>query len=170
MNSRLARGLLIIGVVLAPFILGLLLTYQILRIPFPTDMAEQPSIGYQAGPRRLPAKDSVPIQGLAIDPDGIPVNPVHNNETSLQRGKILYDINCQLCHGDQGHGDGPLAYRFVEPAPRNLTEQSVTSKADGSLYITIMQGFRTMPPLSENVTPREAWDIVNYLRTLPPLP
>jgi mono/diheme cytochrome c family protein len=170
MNSRLARGLLIIGVVLTPFIVGLLLTYQILRIPFPTDMAEQPSVGYQTGPRLLPAKDTVPIQGLVVDPDGVPANPVRNDETSLQRGKILYSIHCQLCHGDQGHGDGPLAHYFTNRAPRNLTDPSITSEADGLLYMAIIQGFGQMPPLAENLTPREAWDIVNFLRTLPPQP
>ncbi len=166
MNSRRRRGLLIIGIVLAPFIVGLLLTYQIIKISFPTDMAEQPSVGYQAGPRILPAKGAVPIQGLAVDPDGVPANPVPADKISLQRGPILYAIHCQLCHGDQGHGDGPLAHYFTKPAPRDLTDPEVTSQADGPLYITIIEGFGEMPPLSENVTPREAWDIVNYLRTL----
>ncbi len=168
MNSRRRRGLVIISVVLAPFIVGLLLTYQILRIPFPTDMADQPSVGYQAGPRLLPPKDAVPIQGLASDPDGVPVNPVPADKISLQRGPILYAIHCQLCHGDQGHGDGPLARYFTKPAPRDLTDVEVTGQADGPLYLTIIEGFGEMPPLAENVTPREAWDIVNYLRTLRP--
>ncbi len=166
MSSRGRRGLLIISIVLAPFVVGLLLTYQILKIPFPTDMAEQPSVGYQTGPRILPAKDVVPIQGLAVEPDGVPANPVLADKTSQQRGPILYAIHCQLCHGDQGHGDGPLAHYFTKPAPRNLLDPEVTGQADGPLYITIIQGFGEMPPLSENVTPREAWDIVNYLRTL----
>ncbi len=167
MNSRRRRGLLIISIVVAPFIVGLLLTYQIIKIPFPTDMDEQPSVGYQAGPRILPAKDAVPIQGLDIDPDGVPANPIPADQTSLQRGPILYAIHCQLCHGDQGHGDGPLAHYFTKPAPRDLTDPEVTGQADGPLYITILDGYGEMPPLSENVTPREAWDIVNYLRTLP---
>ncbi len=168
MSSRLRRGLLIVGIVLAPFAVGLLLTYQILSVPFLTDMAEQPSVGYQAGPRGLPAKDAVAIQGLAIDPDGIPANPVRADSTSLQRGQVLYAAHCQLCHGSRGHGDGPLAHYFTKPAPRNLTDPEVTGQADGPLYLTIIQGFGEMPPLAENVTPREAWDIVNYLRTLPP--
>ena len=168
MSHRLVRGLLIIGLVLTPFIVGLLLTYQILSVPFPTDMAVQPSVGYQAGPRLLPAKDAVPIQGLSVDPDGVPANPVPADATSLQRGKILYSIHCQLCHGDQGYGDGPLAHYFTNPPPRNLTDPAITSQADGLLYLTIIQGFGQMPALVENVTPREAWDIVNFMRSLTP--
>jgi cytochrome c5 len=169
MNSRLVRGLLIIGIVLAPFILGLLLTYQLLRIPFPTDMADQPSVGYQDSPRILPPKDTVPIQGPIIDPDGVPVNSIVADATSLQRGKILYSIHCQVCHGKEGHGDGPLAVHFKDPKPRDLTEQQIKDKADGRLFITILEGYESMPSLAENLTPREAWDIVNFVRTLPPL-
>jgi cytochrome c5 len=168
MNRRLARGLLIIGLVLAPFIVGLLLTYQILRIPFPTNMADQPSIGYQESPRILPPQDAIPIQGVLVDPDGVPVNPVVADATSLQRGKILYDINCQVCHGKQGHGDGPVAVQFVDQKPRNLTDPDIKDDADGILYIVILQGYGVMPTLAENLTPREVWDVVNYVRTLPP--
>jgi hypothetical protein len=64
MNPRLRRGLVIIGLVLTPFVVGLLFTYEVIKIPVPTDMADQPSIDYQEGPRRLPPDGAVPIQGL----------------------------------------------------------------------------------------------------------
>jgi mono/diheme cytochrome c family protein len=143
----------------------LLFTYQILRIRFPTDMADQPSIDYQEGPRLLPAAGSVSIDGLRVDPDGLMTNPVASDQVSLQRGKVLYSLHCQLCHGDQGHGDGPLAHYFDRP-PQNLTDSKVAAEADGSVYLTIVQGFGEMPALSENLTPRESWDVINYLRTL----
>ncbi len=165
MNTRLARGLLIIGLVLTPFVVGLLFTYQILRIPFPTDMADQPSIDYQEGPRLLPAAGSVPIEGLRVSLDGLMANPVAADQVSLERGKVLYSIHCQLCHGDQGHGDGPLAHYFNRP-PQNLTDPKVIGEADGSIFLTITQGFGEMPSLAENLTPRESWDVINYLRTL----
>ncbi len=166
MNIRLLRGLLIIALVLTPFLIGLLFTYQVLRVQFPTDMADQPSIDYQEGPRLLPAAGAVPIEGLRVDPDGVMTNPVASDSVSQQRGKILYSIHCQLCHGDQGHGDGPLAHYFNRP-PQNLTDPKVTAEADGAIYLTIAQGFGEMPSLSENLTPREAWDVINYLRALP---
>jgi hypothetical protein len=120
MNSRLRRGLIIIAVILTPFIIGLLFTYEILKIPFTTDMQNQISINYQESPRRLPPEGAVPVQGLAIIPDEFPVNPIPADEVSLQRGKILYDIHCRICHGENGHGDGPLADHF-ERTPENLT-------------------------------------------------
>lgn len=167
MNPRLRRGLVIIGVVLAPFIIGLLFTFEIIKLPFPTDMAEQPSAGYQESPRKLPPEGAVPVQGLSVIPEEFPVNPVLPDEISLQRGAILYGIHCQVCHGAQGNGDGPLSSYF-DRTPQNLTTTQITSEFDGSVYLTILQGFGQMPSLAENLTVHERWDVINYVRTLPP--
>lgn len=161
------RGLVIIGLVLTPFIVGLLLTFEIIKIPFPTDMANQPSFTYQEGPRILPPVGAVPVQGLSVIPEEFPANPVPADEISLQRGEVLYDIHCQVCHGAQGHGDGPLVSYF-DRTPQNLTAEQITSEFDGSVYLTIVQGFGQMPSLAENLTRRERWDVINYVRTLPP--
>lgn len=167
MSPRLRRGLIIIGLVMMPFIVGLLFTYEIIRIPFLTDMADQPSVNYQEGPRILPPEDGVPVQGLSVIPEEFPVNPVPADEVSIQRGAILYSIHCQICHGTLGHGDGPLAPYF-DRTPQNLTTEQITAEFDGSVYLTIVQGFGQMPSLAENLTPRECWDVINYARTLPP--
>jgi mono/diheme cytochrome c family protein len=102
-----------------------------------------------------------------VIPEEFPVNPVLADEVSLQRGAILYGIHCQVCHGAQGHGDGPLA-RYFDRTPQNLTGPQITAEFDGSVYLTIAQGFGQMPSLAENLTPRERWDVINYVRTLPP--
>lgn len=167
MTSRQRRGLIIIGLVLMPFVVGLLLTYEVIRIQFPTDMANQPAIGYQDGPRLVPPEGAVPMHGLSVIPEEFPVNPVPSDDVSLQRGAILYSIHCQLCHGAQGHGDGSLA-QYFDRTPQNLTSEQITDEFDGSVYLTILQGFGQMPSLAENLTPRERWDIINYVRTLPP--
>ncbi|MEJ2262966.1 MAG: cytochrome c [Anaerolineales bacterium] len=181
MSPRLRRGLLIIALVLAPFIIGLLFTYEIIKIEFPTDMAEHPTTGYQEGPRILPPESAVPMQGLSVIPEEFPTNPIPQDEVSLQRGKILYTIHCQPCHGEEGHGDGPLAdffdrtpqnldgplADFFDRTPQNLTSPQITAEFDGSVYLTIVLSFGQMPSLAENLTPRERWDVVNYVRTLP---
>jgi len=166
-SPRLRRGLIIIGLVLSPFVVCLLFTYQIIRVRFPTDMADQLSVGYQEGPRLLPPEGAVPLQGQAVIPEEFPANPVAADATSLQRGTILYSIHCQLCHGPQGHGDGPLA-RYFDRTPQNLTGPQISAEFDGSVYLTVLQGFGQMPSLAENLTVRERWDVINYVRTLPP--
>lgn len=167
MNPRLRRGLAFIAVILTPFIVGMLFTFELIKIPFPTNMADQPSVDYQEGPRKLPPEGAVPVSGLSVIPEEFPVNPVSADDTSLQRGAILYGIHCQICHGAQGHGDGPLA-KYFDRTPQNLTATQITKEFDGSVYLTITQGFGQMPSLAENLTPRERWDVINYVRTLPP--
>ena len=166
MNPRLRRGLLMIALLLTPFVVGLLFTFEVIKIRFPTDMARQVSLSYEEGPRRLPPEGAVPVQGLSGIPEEFPVNPVPADEVSIQRGRILYDMHCQLCHGPQGHGDGALAGYF-DRTPQNLAGAQISAEFDGSVYLTIGQGFGQMPSLAENLTPRERWDVINYVRTLP---
>jgi len=155
-----------IAVLLTPFVVGLLFTFEVIKIRFPTDMARQVSLSYEEGPRRLPPEGAVPVQGLSGIPEEFPVNPVPADEVSIQRGRILYDMHCQLCHGPQGHGDGALAGYF-DRTPQNLAGAQISAEFDGSVYLTIGQGFGQMPSLAENLTPRERWDVINYVRTLP---
>jgi mono/diheme cytochrome c family protein len=166
MSKRAKRGLMLIGIVLSPFIVGLLFTFELVKINFPTDMAEQPSISYQEGPRLLPPDGSVPVQAEPIVLDALPINPIPADAVSLQRGEILYSIHCSLCHGISGQGDGPIATYYKKGAPSDLTASYIAFMFDGTLYRTISQGYVQMPGLSENLTPRERWDVINYLRTL----
>jgi mono/diheme cytochrome c family protein len=166
MSRRAKRGLLIIGLVLFPFFIGLLFTFELLKIDFPTDMADQPSIGYQEGPRGLPPEGSVPVGAAPIALDTLPTNPIPADYVSLQRGEILYSIHCLLCHGADGKGEGPIAKYYEKQPPSDLTASYIAFMFDGNLYRTIGQGFGQMPGLSENLTPRERWDVINYLRTL----
>ena len=41
-------------------------------------------------------------------------------EEILERGKALYQIHCQACHGESGAGDGPAAASLRVP-PTDLT-------------------------------------------------
>jgi hypothetical protein len=70
-SPRARRGLIILGLLLLPFVLGLLFTYQIIRISFPTDMAESPAIGYQEGPRLTAADGAVPPGRRGGYPGGV---------------------------------------------------------------------------------------------------
>jgi mono/diheme cytochrome c family protein len=158
--------LLILALLVAPFIFGLLITFQVIRIPFTTDMANSPAVGYQDGPRLSPPIQAIPIQGEAAIPEEFPQNPVSADAVSLQRGQILYSFHCALCHGDTGQGDGPLAEYFAR-TPENLVAGRAAADFDGSVYLVIQQGFGEMPSIAENLTVRERWDVINYVRSLP---
>ena len=81
---------------------------------------------------------------------------------------MLFQRNCALCHGERGEGDGPIT-QFWNPQmrkPANLTDARMKTMSDGTVYITISNGFGAMPPLHENLNVRERWDTVNYVKTL----
>lgn len=166
MSERARRGLIFIGLLLTPFIVGLLFTYELIKIRFPTDMEFSPAFNYQEGPRIAPPENAVAIQGQSIILDAPLTNPIPADDTSLQRGEILYSIHCALCHGEAGLGDGPLAEYYTERPPSDLTGLNVTAQFDSTLFLTLSRGLGQMPPLSENLTARERWDVINYLRSL----
>lgn len=166
MSRRVKRGLVFIGLLLLPFIIGLLFTYEVIKVKFPTDMEYSPAIDYQEGPRRLPPVDAVSTQGKVIVIDALPLNPIPADEVSLQRGEILYSIHCALCHGNRADGNGPLTEYYLNRPPTDLTASNIDAQFDGTLFRTISQGFGQMPSMAENLTPRERWDVINYLRKL----
>ena len=166
MSKRTRRGLIFIGLVLFPFIIGLLITYQIITVAFPTDMQFQPSIDYQEGPRLQPPPGAVSLTGQTLAIDTVPSNPVPADDISLQRGEILYSLHCELCHGANGNGDGPLEVFYEDRPPSDLTTRNITAQFDGSLFRTLSQGLGDMPGLHENLTPRERWDVINHVRSL----
>jgi mono/diheme cytochrome c family protein len=168
MIRRLLIPLAVLAVVGYVFLMA---TYEIVGVDFPSFMEDQPSIDYQQAPRRLPPEEAVPLsQPSYLDEGQPPVNPVPADEVSLQRGEILYQLHCAVCHGQAGQGDGPVVEFWREDArrPANLTEVRFAEYPDGTLYRIISQGFGTMPPLQENLTERQRWDMIHYLRSLQP--
>jgi mono/diheme cytochrome c family protein len=146
-------------------VITLLFFYDVLKINFPTNMNEQFSYGYEQGPRLAAPAESVPVQGpdlIAGEPASL---PVPSSPNSLQRGKTLFGINCVMCHGAGGTGNGAVG-AFFNPKPFNLTSSAVQNLQDNELFLVITQGFGVMPPAAENLSPEERWDVINYVRTL----
>ena len=144
-----------------------LFLFDVVKIDWVTFMEVQPSYEQMEHPLPVPER-SIPIEGaIAIPGMGAPENPTVADEASLARGAELYAINCQMCHGVQGKGDGPVAVYLNPFKPANLTTALVQSKSDGSIFLTISQGLEgRMPALNENLTVSERWDVVNFIRTL----
>jgi mono/diheme cytochrome c family protein len=144
----------------------MLFTYDIIKIEWPSFMEIQPSYRQMENPLPVPAR-SIPIEGPVAIPGMLPPeNPVEADEASLTRGGQLYAAHCQMCHGQTAEGNGPIA-PFLANKPANLTSPVAQSKSDGSIFLTITNGVEgKMPPLNENLTVPERWDLVNYLRTV----
>jgi mono/diheme cytochrome c family protein len=148
--------------------LGILMvfSYDVIKIDWISFMEIQPSYKAMDDPLPVPP-NSIPAEGAAYIPGmGSPVNPVPSDKISLARGEQLFKINCVQCHGPLGMGDGVIG-TFFQYKPANLTAPVVQNKSDGAIFLIVSTGVTgRMPPLNENLTVRDRWDLVNYVRTL----
>jgi hypothetical protein len=90
-------------------------------------------------------------------------NPHAASRESLDNGRKYYQINCAVCHGVAGKGDG-AAVRFGVPAP-NLLGPVTRGRTDGYLYGMIRNG-RGLMPNYVRIEDDDRWDVVNYVRSL----
>ncbi len=132
-----------------------------------TDMWYQPSLRPEDAPRPEPER-SVPLgAGPAYQSRDDTVdlaNPVAPGKESLVHGRTLFLARCAPCHGETGHGGGPVS-RFFPAAP-DLAYVTVQHRSDGYVWGTITFGGRAMPPQREGLTDRDRWDLVNWVRVV----
>jgi mono/diheme cytochrome c family protein len=169
--------------VFAVILLGIgglaIFAFDVIKIDWIGFMEIQPSYGTQEEPRAVPAQ-SVPVEGVAYIPGVEPANPVTADEVSVSRGAQLFSINCSQCHGIDGKGNGTVAAFLVKKKPADLTGEPAQGLSDGQIFMTVTNGVWNAenslfpdvdfsgqcPPLNENLSVRERWDVVNYVRTL----
>jgi mono/diheme cytochrome c family protein len=79
-------------------------------------------------------------------------------------GKELYTAKCVACHGANGEGKAAIAKMF-NVTQKPLGSKEVQAKSDADLKKVILEGQGKMKPVT-GVTPKQADDIVAYVRTL----
>ncbi|NUQ72122.1 MAG: cytochrome c [Polyangiaceae bacterium] len=91
-------------------------------------------------------------------------SPFEPTPKDLERGKWVYTTFCQICHGAQGQGDGPIIGRY--PNPPNLMADRAKNLPDGHLFHIITHGQGIMPAYDVQVLPEDRWRVVMYVRSL----
>ncbi|MCA9192968.1 MAG: DUF3341 domain-containing protein [Planctomycetales bacterium] len=87
-------------------------------------------------------------------------------------GKKKFDINCSVCHGVVGNGEGLVSQRAMNLAegywlqPTNLAESRIVEQPVGRIYYTITHGKGKMGGYAASLTPQERWAVVLYVRAL----
>ena len=81
-------------------------------------------------------------------------------------GAEVFRTNCEICHGPQGHGDGP-AGQSLEPRPGNLAEVQ-TRAGDDYLFWRIHDGKpgTSMVAWKGILTEEQIWQATAFIRTL----
>jgi mono/diheme cytochrome c family protein len=149
-----------------------------------TDFKRQPkidpweSIADSIPPRANP-QNSVPITGsyapgfaygrgevpAVIDSMSSIQNPISATDSSLRNGRLQFQINCAVCHGERAMGDGPVTKFGIPPMPIGPGTRAATQYSDGYIFGMIRNGRGLMPPYNR-IEERDRWDLINYLRAL----
>jgi mono/diheme cytochrome c family protein len=120
----------------------------------PTTGSAAPGFQYN----RLPMPGS--ISAMANIP-----NPVAADSASVNRGRVEYQINCAVCHGPSGMGNGPATRYGMVPMPIGAGTNAANNLSDGYIFGMIRNG-RGLMPSYNRIEESDRWDVVNYLRTL----
>ena len=88
--------------------------------------------------------------------------PAKGEETgAYAEGKTLYQEKCQMCHGEKGEGNGPMASAFVDP-PANFTEPEFwKDNPDRRIRNVVENGFKLMPPI--DLSPDQIRKVIDYM-------
>ncbi len=98
----------------------------------------------------------------AVYGDGIPLTV---NIDLLKRGQERFNINCAVCHGPVGLGNG-ITSQYGLAGIANFHDARIRTMPDGEIFNTITYGNKTMGAYGSNVTVEDRWAIISYIRAL----
>ncbi len=91
-------------------------------------------------------------------------NPFSGNTGATEEGKKLFILNCAVCHGDKGKGDG-IGGLALTPKPRNFTLDKTQQQSDGAFFWKMSEGRPPMASYKTLLTSVQRWELVNFIRT-----
>jgi mono/diheme cytochrome c family protein len=94
------------------------------------------------------------------------VNPVKTTAESLASGKKTYALDCEMCHGKAGAGDGDLAADMKLKLKDYRDPTALKDVTDGELYSIILNGKGQMTGEEGRLKEHQIWNLVNYVRSL----
>jgi mono/diheme cytochrome c family protein len=92
-------------------------------------------------------------------------NPTPADSASVARGRKLFQINCAVCHGPLGMGNGPAVKYGVYPPAIGAGSAAANTRSDGYIFGIIRNGRNLMPTYNRIEEP-DRWDIINYIRSI----
>jgi cytochrome c5 len=109
-----------------------------------------------------PAQAAAPAGPMAPDA----VNPVKPTPEGLAKAKTLFNMDCALCHGENGSGQSDVAKSMSLTLDNWTDPKTLTGKPDGLLFDTIRTGKGKMPPEAEaRANDTAVWNLILYIRS-----
>lgn len=84
---------------------------------------------------------------------------------ALERGRVVYDRYCELCHAADGKGGGPLSKHGFR-APPTLHRPFTREMKDGQMFHLVTFGRGAMPGHAGQIPVSDRWKVVLYVRAL----
>ena len=75
-------------------------------------------------------------------------------------------MNCAICHGEKGDGQGYLVQINKFPPPPSYLSEPLLSLAEGKRYHTLMYGKNMMGSYASQLNHRERWLVLSYVKSL----
>jgi mono/diheme cytochrome c family protein len=100
---------------------------------------------------------------MAPADEGKRVNPITADQTSIAQGKIIYLDNCAACHG--GNIEGMKAEETGLSTDSPDLKRRLLTHTDGDFFWKIRNGRGDMPSFQEELSDKEIWDVINYIRS-----
>jgi mono/diheme cytochrome c family protein len=84
----------------------------------------------------------------------------------VQLGQDRFNVYCAACHGVLGDGDTPVAAHMPLRRPPSLHDPAIVAFTPERLYAIVTQGYGFMPSYAPQLSVRERWAVVAYVRAL----
>ena len=121
--------------------------------------AQQPTTSAPAA-QNAPTYAAIPVEAAKAP------NPVKPTPESLARAKKWWTLDCVMCHGKEGNGQGDTAKDMKLTIADFTDPATLKDRTDGEIYYIIKNGHQDMPPEGPRIKTEEGWDLVNYVRSL----
>ena len=117
-------------------------------------------------PAPAPAPALAP-QPTVAPPQAAPIkNPVKPTAESQAKAKGVYQIDCAMCHGDNGNGKTDLATSMQMTLDDWTNPATLGNKEDWALFNVIRAGKDKMPPETDGrASDTMVWNLVIYMRS-----
>lgn len=95
-----------------------------------------------------------------------PFDTIKISEKEMEETGRLYNINCGICHGAKGDGNGPLGTTGKIGGIANLTLPAYKDMADGTMFYSITYGKNNMGSYASQLDRKQRWMVIKYVRNL----
>lgn len=124
-------------------------------------------------------EDVLLVTGKAARSDATFANefPFAVSEPVLRRGQERYNVFCAVCHGFTGEANGMIVERGYLRPPNFIRDHARGYQPDGKgislrdvphgyVFEVITNGYGGMPDYRAELSPRDRWAVIAYVRAL----